>query len=235
MAGKKDGEGNGGDGTGGDDGEKPEYITAEELDKRLNGALSGYSKRIEKKFEELVTKALSTKAEEKPDDAPAGGKPGDEVAAKLAKMERDLAAANKRAEETEKARAEEAAQAKRQEERAALRNALHEAGITDAIQARAAQALLESDAKVVRDEDGAIRFKTADKYGVEALVDLGKGLTEWAKSEGQVFLPAKKVAGSGSKTPRTSGDGGKPDPKAQAIAEARAILRAELLGEDADD
>lgn len=214
-------------GEGGEGGE-PKFVTADDLARVVNAAITSHSKRQETKIAELIAAAIKpAESTEKP----AGeGKP-DANSAALAKLQADLAQERRAREDEKREREAERAKALRNEQSAALATALRDAGVTDKTMARAAQAMLESEGVVTRDDSGAIKFKTVDKYGTEVLADLSEGLSAWSKSDGLAFMPPRKVAGSGNNPPKGGAPAsGKPDPKAEAIADAREVFNAFVHG-----
>lgn len=222
---KQGADNSGSDGGAGDGGgESPKFVTADDLARVVNAAITTHSKRQETKIAELIAAAIKP-AEQAP-EKPAGGAP-DATSAALAKLQADLAQERKAREDERREREAERAKALKNEQSAALATALRDAGVTDKVMARAAQAMLETEGVVTRDDSGAIRFRTVDKYGTETLVDLSEGLSAWTKTDGQAFLPPRKVAGSGNTPPRGGAPtGGKPDPKSEKMAEAREIFNS---------
>lgn len=238
MAIKKPGEGEENKPGSGD--EEKNYLTEADLDAKLNAALTNYMKRFEKKVNDMLAPVM-TKMDEvngkletaaKAAEKPAGGeKPGEsgmspEVEAKFKRMEDELAKARKAQEDAEAQRKADAEKAKAEKLSATLSTALRDAGITNAVQAKAAQALIEREERVAWDEeDGELKLKVKDKYG-EKLVALGEGLADWVKSEeGTVFLPPRSAAGSGNEGGGRRLPGKTPkDPKEARKAEARATL-----------
>lgn len=209
--------------------DQPQYVTADDLARIVNAAVTTHTKRLETKLAEQIAAAMKPA---EPNTPPAPSDKPDPNAGALAKLQSDLAIERKAREDEKREREAEREKAKSSEQSSALATALRDAGIVDKTMAKAAQALLESDKSVARDELGLIKFKTVDKYGAEALVDLAEGVTAWAKSDGLAFMPPRKVAGSGNTPPKGGAPAtGKPDPKAEAIAEARGIFNDFLAGQ----
>lgn len=216
----------------------PTYVTAEELDAKLNAAITNHGKRQAASLSKLLDEKFSQFAPP-PKDEP---KP-DDTAGKLASLEAMLKSERQARMDADKAREDSENRRKLDEQRGAVATALRDAGVNPTM-ARAAQALLEAEGRVVRDDSGAVGFKTVDKYGGERVAPLGDGLAEWFKGDGKPFIPAKQVGGSGagpSKTP--AGGGTKPAPKPptpeergqDAIAAARADLARALMGQPPAD
>lgn len=199
------------DGEGDDEGED----NAEAENRRINAIVTSRVKREMKPLlaqmstlTDAITK-LSAKKEEPADDdedEDGQGEGEDKKAApvdpkitrKLTKMEKELAdekAARKKA-ETE--RAEEQEKAKRTEMRTIFSAALQEHGVTDPKLLRAALNVLEEDGVMIRDEDGKVKFKGQDKYGIETNFDPKVGLKSWVTTEGKSFVPAVDAGGSGT-------------------------------------
>lgn len=224
------------EGDDGDENNTPSYVSAEDFDKKLNAAISAHTKRLEKKFTELLATKPKTGEGEAEGD-PAGDKAGGTKAAEtdpaLKKLEAKLAAMEKERDAERSAREQATAAGRRKEERAALATGLRDAGVINPVHAKSAQAMLESEGRIVRDDDtDEIMFKTFDKYGTETLVPLIEGLSAWTKSdEGAHFLPARKVDGSGGGNARTQKGGHKLSEKQQKDAEAREVLSAFLSGD----
>lgn len=150
-----------------------------------------------------------TPAGEKPAKrAPARGEADPVVSRKLTKLERELAderAARKRAEEE---RTQELERGKKSEMRSVFSAILTELGVTDRHLLRSALGILEEDGIMVRDEDGKVKFKGTDKYGIETMYDPKIGLKTWIAGDGKSFVPAIDVGGSGTgPTSRNGGSG----------------------------
>lgn len=239
MAIKKTGtDGEGGD-QGGDGDDASQAFTEADFDRKFNAAMSNRDKRLQKQMTDMIGPIMTAlddlrgqKAEAKPPVVDGEAGKGEKSQAQLeadARIKRleDQLVAEKKAREDEKAeriKSEDKAKADRLS--STLATVLRDVGVANPTQAKAAQALLERDGRVVYDEDGAIKLKVQDKYG-ESLVDLKDGLNSWAKTEeGLVFLPPRQAAGSGAagaarvpgKTPT--------NPKEAAKQKAREVLRS---------
>lgn len=211
-----------------DDNQADDALDAK-LDAKLNAALTNHMKRLsaslEKRFE-----SISASLQPKEPEAPAAP---DDVAGKVAALEKLLLNERRAREEAETAREAERQARNRQEEDSMLASSLRDAGITAPDVADAVHALLRTKGKVARDESGEVRFKTMDKYGSEQLLPLKEGLGQWVKNEGKAFLPAVPVRGTGA-TKTGVGKDAQRSGKEDAKAEARNVL-AELLGTDNED
>lgn len=221
-----------------EDQETPDYVTSGDLDAKINAAIKGhltrFGKDLNKTIADSIAGALASKAEAEATEP----KGEDKTAKEIKLLQEKLDKAEKARLDSEKAREETEARRAREEESAAVATAIRDAGITDPVQAEAAQALLERKGRVVRTEAGAIAFKNVDKYGNEAHVGVAEGVKGWATSEGKVFLPPAKVQGAGQK----AGNGGGPRVPTQAKvgggngdedakrAHAGQVLVAALLG-----
>lgn len=117
---------------------------------------------------------------------------------KLSRMERELAdekAARKKAEEE---RTQERERGLKAEMRTIFQSHLTEFGLTSPRLMRAALDQLEQDGVMFRDEDGKVRFKGQDKYGIETTFDPKVGLRAWVAGDGREFVPAVEASGSGT-------------------------------------
>lgn len=217
----------------------PSYVTADDLDAKLNAAITGHLKRfakdLDKRLGDLVAAIPKPSEGDGEDGAPAGkGGPDPAVARELAALKAQLERERRAREEADKARADMEAKRAREEERSSVANALREAGITNPVQVKAAMALLLEEGRVKRDESGRIGFATPDRYGGEEFHDLAEGVTNWVKGDGKVFAPPKAASGSGN-TPSAPRQGipgargnaaqGILDPAAAAKAKKDAALR----------
>lgn len=173
--------------------EQPKYITQEDFDKALNGALKNLKKDFEKTAsasqEQLntVLQALQGLSGNKP--AETGPLPNkSEVAERLQQVEADnkklLAALNKR-EQDEKQSAKTTA----------LRNQLNKHGILS--KAELAEAYLAS--KVDYDEDGQLTMKYEVTEGVVQPLPLSEAVAKFAQSDmGKYLADPKDLRGSGA-------------------------------------
>lgn len=220
----------------------PAYVTAEELDAKLNAAITNHGKRQAASLTQSLGKLLEEKLAGFAPQTPEP-KPADDVAAKLAALETQLKAERKAREDADKAREESENRRKMDEQRSAVSTALRDAGVNPTM-AKAAQALLEAEGRIVRDDSGAVGFKVVDKYGGESVRPLGEGLGEWFKGDGKPFVPAKAAGGSGgspSKAPAAAAGASKPKPttpedrSADAVQAARADLARALMGQPPAD
>lgn len=206
----------------------PNYVTAADLDAKLNAVVTSHTKRLEgslaKKLEALLASAIPKPAEPDPEE--------NDIKGQLKALQAQLASERKAREDAERRGEEERKSRQRDEEHNALSSALRDAGITNPVQVKAAQALLLTEGRVTRTEDGKVAFKVVDKYGAENLVDLAAGVGSWAKEDGKYFLPPKDVKGSGGGTAKTPA-GKLSDPKAAQAAKQDAAahdLVAAILG-----
>jgi hypothetical protein len=78
--------------------------------------------------------------------------------------------------------------------RQSLAEELSKHGISDALRVKGAIAMLFSDGKVRRDEDGRAVFAESE----DSLIDLATGIKAWAKTDdAKIFLPPAGTRGSG--------------------------------------
>jgi hypothetical protein len=123
-----------------------------------------------------------------------------ETTARLRKIEGELAAAKKKAEEAEKRNQEMEARRRVDEENEITTKTLLGLGIKDEVQLETALLYHRGKGRIVRDEEtGKPLFKRKDKDGDDELVPLEAGLKDWGKTpEAKVFLPPVGGGGSGS-------------------------------------
>ncbi len=181
---------------------------SKDLDNRINSIVTNRLKRwgesFSKTIEGTITKALASKPVEIEDEdgeveetTKAKGKvPKPDP--KLSKLERELTETRNalKAEQDAKKDAEE--KGKRNEERTILDSVLAEAGITDKALRSGAQAMIMGDGKIVRDEDGKVKWKGQDKYGQDVLLDPTIAAKAWVKTDGKSYQPAVDAGGSGA-------------------------------------
>jgi len=191
---------------------------AEAENRRINAIVTSRVKREMKGMEKLIaslsekldtlasTKTKQAEEQDQDEDETTPPKEDPKVARKLMKMEKELAeekAARKKAEED---RAAEQERGKRSEMRNAFSSVLTELGVTDPKLLRAALNVLEEDGVMIRDEEGKIKFKGQDKYGIEQNFDPKAGLKAWVAGEGKSFVPAVEAGGSGQGPARGLGN-----------------------------
>jgi hypothetical protein len=194
------------------------------VDVRVNKAISSHLKRELPKLGEtisaLVLSKLKPAGDEDGDQDGEGGETGGEQQAqggqrspdgkfkgkvdpeldrRMRALEKETAAAKKRAEEAEKKQAEMEARRRTDEENDLSQKALLALGIKDDVQLEAALMFHRGKGRIARDEDGKPVFVRRDKDGDEERVPLDQGLREWGKSdEAKRFLPATGAGGSGN-------------------------------------
>lgn len=139
-----------------------------------------------------------------------GGK-GDEVPPEVQKQfaaqAKEIEKLKKERDDEKAAREAEKRERETSEERAALTKALTEGGVAPKrVKAAVAQLYLD-EKRVVRNDKGELFFKLKDDDGDEVEYSLVDGVKKWVATEdGQEFLPAKQVSGSGG----GQGGAGKP-------------------------
>jgi hypothetical protein len=119
------------------------------------------------------------------------------MAKKFSRLEKQLAEEKAARTAAEKAREEEAAKSKTTEMKNIFGSILTEFGCTDPRLNKAALVILEEEGIMTRDEDGKIKFKGVDKYGIETLFEPKVGLKAWIAGDGKSFVPAVDAGGSG--------------------------------------
>jgi hypothetical protein len=154
---------------------------AEAENRRINAIVTSRVKREMKavntqlqalmsKLESMSTPSKKEETEDEDEDTTTEDKKTQvdpKLSKKMTKLERELAeekAARKKAEEERTAEQE---RGKKQEMRNVFSSALTELGVTDPKLLRAAINMLDEDGVMIRDEDGKIKFKGQDKYGIE--------------------------------------------------------------------
>ena len=155
----------------------------------------------EEETEETDTETETAQTQKKP--AP---KANDATSKRMTRLERELAEQKARAEKAERERAEQAEASKRQEMRNIFQGALAEYGIKDPLLLEAALDRLEKTGQMFRDEDGKVKFKGVDKYGIDTNFDPRVGLKTWVEKEGKSYVPAVEAGGSGSGGARNGGE-----------------------------
>jgi hypothetical protein len=252
QGGNGTGTGDGNDGTLSDD----QRREVEELvNGAVNGAITSQLARFRKSFTEEITKTLgetlnpiseqlkqfAERASAPPPSGEGGkAKKGElppEVQEELARAKGQVAELQAMVEKEKRAREEQAAEAERQrqaalakEARDALGAALRAKGVPE-VQARAAVAMLTTEADVLgRNEEGVVIFKVPKGTGQARYIDevpVEKGVEEWLKTdEGKAFLPARNAGGAGGLAARPQPTGNKgQDAKNAAVADlAKALL-----------
>ncbi len=221
--------------------DEPKYVTADDLNKTVNQAISNHLKRFEKTMGKTVGEQLKEALESfstssgdpsppEPQDqppaadpppaaiappAPADDKPRNDPAVTYLKGQ--LTTLSKRLEASEKSRAEERTQRQSESLRAAVTGGLGTIGLAGA-HLDGAIASLYHNGSVFISDDGERRFR--DDEGLDhPLLD---GLRSWAKSEAaKLYIPPRGARGSGEmKQPEVPNLGFKDPEKNQLVANA---------------
>lgn len=227
-------EGEGGEDGGGDGGDdKPQYLTKNDAQEMVNGALSKFTSR--NAFKESLTGILKETlpgiiAEhiKQPgsgdqggggDGGDGGGKGGDDDDPRIKQLMHNQRQMQAKLEEETAKRKQIADEALRKEERSALRHELAKVGVADGLLTAAESLLFTEKGSIARDEDNAIGMKMKRDWG-EEVVPLEKAIAEWAKSdEGKAFMPAKPIGGTGNIGGRLAGKGkGRPKSRQEKMA-----------------
>lgn len=198
--------------------------------KELHAAMTAREKRMLSTIEKLLADKLSNAVAPIQEKLATPAEPKSEIDAKFEMMQKKIEAAERRYDEERKAREEERKARMRDEERVALADALRSGGLDDKRLRGAAALLYSEERRVVRDpETGSIKFRQ-EKDGYEELVDLGKGIAEWLKTEdGKAYLPPRQTAGSGA-----SAVGGRPRNGGVSKVEQAKELLMELVASERD-
>lgn len=194
----------------------------EEENRRINAIVTNRVKRemkgvlaslaaMQKTLETMSSKGKSEGDEDTDEETETAAAPKRAVedpktSKKLTKLERELAEERAERIKAQKERAEEHERNRRNEMRSQFQNALSEYGISDPLLMEAALDRLERSGQMIRDEDGKIKFKGQDKYGIETNFDPKTGLKSWVQTEGKSFVPAVDAGGSGAAPARVSGN-----------------------------
>lgn len=201
------------EGTQGDNGNAPKYVTEEQLNRAITARLAAFGKSQEKVLGEFQT-TLTGKLEELLKAAPVptttaeSSKPAESPELKGAlKRLAEIEAANKQIQaerDAERAKARDVAL------RQQLSDTLLKHGVDATRVKHAVGILVDSEKRVRFDEDGeSLIFKDSDNTDV----DLITGVRSWVKSDdGKFYLPPRGVNGSGDrgagKAPQTAQKGG---------------------------
>ncbi len=196
---------------------------AEAENRRINAIVTSRVKREMKPLLSMMTQLQETikaQAAKKPeesqdDDTDDGDESSDskkpvvdtKMSKKMARIEAQLAEERTARKKAEQERAEEQERGKTTEMRTIFDSALTEHGVSDPVLRRSALREIEAQGYMVRDEDGKIKFKGTDKWGVETLFDPKTGLKDWVTKEGKSFIPAVDAGGSGTGGSRGTGNG----------------------------
>jgi hypothetical protein len=231
-----DATGSGGGSNSDDDAGK--YVTRDELAQIVNAAVSGHTKRLEKRLgDSLVSQIvaqLKTDAGQGDDDGQDDGQDDDSGSAGKAKsspetiaLKRQISALSNKLQKAEDGRAAEAKQRQAEALRSEARKLLGDAGISGR-GLRGAMAELLQDGRVKLGEDGSHLFEDDD--GTE--LPLADGLKGWASSDdAKLYLPPRDVRGSGDngrgQAPKLGGDD---DARQAAYADALEGVEKFVLG-----
>lgn len=210
-----------GEGEGGGGGGEAPKLTAEDIDRKIAGAVQGVWKRMESKLPTMIDEKLSTVVEsfggkfdelkallDKPKPVASEGEgAGDKESPELLKLRKQIEMLTEqnrkneqRAEEERKAREQREAEISASQEREALSKVLEEGGVKDARRAGAVAYLYLDQKRVKRNEKGEICFADKDSYGDEVLVPVAQGVKKWLSGdEGKAYLPPVETHGSGTR------------------------------------
>lgn len=210
-------------------GERISKLVSEQLDAKLNKAITGHFKREMPKFAEQigaqVIAAMKPSAgdDDTNDDAGAGGagagdgagkgakgKGGgqsDEVTAHIKRLEKQVADEKAARLKSENATKEAEQRRLATEENDLITKALMGAGVKDETHIEAALLLHRGRGRVKRNEEGEVVYVPGKD--VDPL-PLAKGISDWAKSdEGKKFMPPSGAGGSGGRSPKAADGSGK--------------------------
>ena len=204
----------------------PAYLTADDVDKRINGALKNWGGRLEKtigdKFTSTMTEQFNAFRESMKQAEPAQGAIGDDKkpSPEMLKLRAELDAVNNRLKEEQVLRETKEKEILRREEIQGLQEALSKAGVDGPAIAFARDALYARQL-ITRNDKGEVCWKTTSEYG-EELLPVAQGAAEWVKTEeGKRALPPVATSGTGDK-------GGQPRANRNQVSANDAI--SALLG-----
>jgi chromosome segregation ATPase len=195
-----------------------------------NRAAADHAKRLTAKFEKelkdrderiatLMAEREPKKDPQQPATPPAGATPAE---ARLRELEARIAERDRKLDEADKERKAVELQRQADEERNATVQALADAGVTGKAQ-KGALAVLMADKRIGRDEAGRVCF-LVPKEGYVEKTPVDDGIKDWVNSEeGQLYLPAKGIQGSGTK-PSAARTGGKAPTRSETISDAKKAL-----------
>jgi hypothetical protein len=209
--------------------EAPKFITAEEVAKIVNDALTAREKRAEAKAaKDAEAKAVAAREAAENDDTPKVTRTGDATADAIAelkaqnerldaKLKRE--AAERKAEA--KAREQEKENALRAEETLKVTEILKGVSVPEA-RIKGVLAILKVENRIARDASGQIIYKIDE----DESVPLAEGISRWlASDDGKQYLPSRGAGGAGIRPGNVRPGGNTPaDRKAAAIAAARSAL-----------
>jgi len=218
-----------------DDEQKQREEEAKKADERTaeiaNRAAADHAKRLTAKFEkelkdrdDRIAVLMAEREAKKDPQQPATPltQANTPELARLKELEARIAERDRKLDEAEKERKAVEAQRAADEERNATVQALADAGVVGKAQ-KGALAVLMADKRIGRDESGRVCF-LVQKEGYVEKNPIDDGIKEWVNSEeGQLYLPAKGIQGSGTK-PATARTGGKPPTRSEAVGEAKKAL-----------
>lgn len=189
--------------------EEEEDEEEEDNDRKINAIVTSRLKRemkpllsqlaaLSQKLDTLGQTPKKDETDEDEDQEPKQPKEDPKTAKKLTRLEKELAEEKAARQKAEKEKVEEAERGKRNEMRSVFAGILTELGIASPRLQRAALDQLEQDGIMIRDEDGKVKFKGQDKYGIEQNFDPKAGLKTWIQNDGKEFAPAIDAGGSGT-------------------------------------
>ena len=163
----------------------PSYLTEEAANEKINSAITNRTKAIQKEFQKSLDEFRASLLPKQPEEVVKEVKPNTEELIEMRKkfqlMEQKEAVSREKVIRSE------------------IKDNLLSLGVEPHLIKAAIAQLLHEDKLVSYNDQDQIVFKKFDEQ-----IDLTKGLTEWVKSDGKIFLPQKGAAGSGSKKPSST-------------------------------
>lgn len=210
--------------------EAPKPLTLDDVNK----AYTAREKRTMEAFGKLLDERIAAlkPAEQAKPAADQATKPAEgDIAATLRKeFEGKLAERDRELKLRDEKLAAEKETRLRSEEDAETRAALAGANIRDAAAVKGALALLKSDKRIGRDDEGRVCF-LEPKDGYIEKKPVAEGIKGWAASdEGKLYLPPTAAAGSGARPARGPAGSGKGNDKLQRVEAAKGALMSAITG-----
>lgn len=159
--------------------EPNKYLTEEEVNYRVNAAITGRMKAFDKQLESITAVLARLAPPEEPEKQPS----------KMSQMEKQV-------ELLTKERDQERQINKSKELRRQVTEKLTAKGVDASLLKPALATLIDADKVVDYDEDDQIVFKTPTGN-----LNLELGISNYLKSDGKIFLPLKGTSGTGAKSP----------------------------------
>ncbi len=198
-------------------------ITAEQLTKMVNSAVTSQLGRYRQKADEqfatisnqmaTLVEAVSNQPEPTTKEATSEeqSQVASEYEARMKKMQAEMKKIENNLAERTRQLQEQESQARDQAARGALRDALAEAGVPADRLKQAVGFVYDAEKRVSYDENGELGFSVQESWGVDRL-SVSEGAAKFLESdEGKMYLPPRDAGGSGNEggpAPKTKQRGG---------------------------